>query len=1052
MKIRLAVLAILSKLFLLGVSFPDAVIAQQQPPTPQLISIFPAGGQLGNSVEVKIVEQSELEFADELLFSHEGITCRPKLRGVNRFYPKPVPVRNEFIVNIGKEVPPGIYEVRARCEYGMSNPRRFVVTQNQEILETEPNDRFELANELSANMVANGTFEAGYDFYKVNVKKGQSLVFRCVSEQLDSRGDPVITLFDEKQRTIAKNHDTAGKDALISYQATEDGIVFARVNDLTFVSQGGAGTTSYRLIVTESPWIDFIEPPVIPRGIDASVTVFGRNLGGAPSGKTKNGVELESLEVVVNSKTLSQQTSGMFSDSVLVPSRYSSRRLPFRFANQHGLSNTLFLDLSDQAVVPEDEARSTLTLGSEVLGVFAEAGEMDRYRFKAKKGDKIWIEVVSQRLGISTDPLLVIESIQKDKNGQEVFRTLSTVDDYQPMSSPFRFRLGTEDPGTLFDVPADGDYRITVSDQFNLPANSNGPNYYKLVFRRPEAHVDLVAIAGLERGPNDNNSRPLKIYPCIVRPRGGAEIQVFAYRSPGFDKPIELSVEGLPAGVTCLPTVINGSANHGTLVLQGEENLKSGIARVKVVGTYADGDQKVTLSAANAEITTNSVGNEPSESRLTDEIFVVADSTVQFPGRIKLAKSSFKTARGGVVEAKAKLEKSPGHTGPILQAFLHGFPRTVSKNTNTIQDNGSEVTYRIDFRQGTPAGTYSTFVRGYFESNTKRFEKRFEEVSAEQKRIASVLQKVESEYRKATQERQRLVSQVNSKNQEIARLASPLRSVKTELSAAQKTVDQAKLKFEKLEIEKNQLTAAIKSLEQMSTLEMDDAKKKQMMDELAARKQKNASLEQKLSSTRTTLDAAKASLDSKQKKREMLVVQETALKTELTKLQELQKEVTEKESHLTKERTLGQAVKREVDAELNLARQAAQQRRRRFQVYSEPIRIEVAEYPIDLQIAKKVFVLEQGTSEKVTLNLKRFFEFKGNVTLQLRPGSGASGWSLKGSPRFGGDQEQLEIELVAASTAKVGEFSGQIQATMRNGSTNLNYSIPISVEIQPKKK
>ena len=192
--------------------------AQQQPPTPQLISIYPAGAQTGKTVDLKIVEQSELEFADGLIFSHPGITAGPKMQPSNRFFPKPVAVRNVFEVSVGKNVPAGVYEVRAQCEYGISNPRRFVVSAHQEFLENEPNDNIEKANPLKAGSTVNGTFEAGYDFYRLEIKKGQSLVFHCVSELIDSRGDPVMALLDSNQKIVAKNQDTSILDRRVTWK------------------------------------------------------------------------------------------------------------------------------------------------------------------------------------------------------------------------------------------------------------------------------------------------------------------------------------------------------------------------------------------------------------------------------------------------------------------------------------------------------------------------------------------------------------------------------------------------------------------------------------------------------------------------------------------------------------------------------------------------------------------------------------------------------------------------------------------------------------------
>lgn len=1028
---------------------------QNEPPTPRLISVFPVGGKAGSSIDVKIIEQTELEFADGLVFSHPGIVAQPKKRETNRFYPDSGIVRNEFVVTIANNVPPGIYEVRGKCEFGISNPRRFVVSRADEVQEVEPNDSFEQATEVTTESVANGLFESGYDYYKVKVTPGQSLVFRCVAEQIDSNGDPVIAIFDSNEKMIGKNHDLAGKDSLVSFQADKEEVIYIRVNDLTFTSQGGAGTTPYRLVVSSAPWIDFVDPPVIPRGQDVRVRLTGRNLGGGQSGIFKDGFELETIEVTVNSAKLEQDSSNRYADMCLAPSSYSSNQVVYRLSNSKGISNAMVFELCDGPVVKEDAAKKELKLGNEVLGVFSKPGEVDSYQFSAKKGERFWIEVVSQRLGIDTDPLLTIESITKDKDGKATYRSIRSEDDLKPMQqSAFRFRLDSEDPATLFEAPSDGDFRISIVDQFNLPANQNGPNYYKLIFRRPGNHVDLVAVAGLPCGQNDNHARPLKVYPCIVRPNSGAEIQVFAYRSPGFDSPISLSVENLPQGVTAHPSVINGNSSHGTIVLTGSSDLKPAYASVRIVASYVLDGKTVTLPVAGAEVVSNGVGNEPSESRLTDELYVISDSHIPSPGTIELSQETFETAIGGIVETKAKLAKHPEHKGAILQGYVHGLPRTVTRPSNTIPDDGKTVDYKIDFRQGSLPGEYSTFIRGYFDKNTAGYKDKLKEVTDEQKRIGEVIQKLETEYRNATREKQTLTTKVTQQKQKQSQLAAQNRTAKQQLDTAARELAAAEKAKVQAAKEVKTMTDSVASVTELMKSEKDAAKKQKLQTDLNAKLQQKATAENKLATADQSVANAKSKMTNAQNGHEKILADEKQLQQEMEQTQTELAAKTELESKLAGERTLGQNVKREVDAELNIARNASRDRQCRFLVYSKPIHITVAEYPVEMTVSKKDFVLEQGQSEKIMINLKRLFDFKGPVTVQLRPGSGANGWGFKKDVQLNDGMSQAEAEITVQNFAKPGKFSGEFRATMRNGSANLTLDIPVTFEVKaaPKKK
>lgn len=84
-----------------------------QLPQAQLNSIYPPGGRVGSQIDVKITGK-DLEEADQLRFSHDGITAEPRRSEPNDVEPNPRPIDNEFVVKIADNVTPGVYEVRDR--------------------------------------------------------------------------------------------------------------------------------------------------------------------------------------------------------------------------------------------------------------------------------------------------------------------------------------------------------------------------------------------------------------------------------------------------------------------------------------------------------------------------------------------------------------------------------------------------------------------------------------------------------------------------------------------------------------------------------------------------------------------------------------------------------------------------------------------------------------------------------------------------------------------------------------------------------------------------
>ena len=97
---------------------------QAQLPQTRIYSVFPPGGQTGQTFEVTIMSGEDTDELKSLHFTHPGITAVPKTQEVEG---KPQPVDNVFVVTIAADVPPGVYEVAAEGRFGGSNTRRFVV-------------------------------------------------------------------------------------------------------------------------------------------------------------------------------------------------------------------------------------------------------------------------------------------------------------------------------------------------------------------------------------------------------------------------------------------------------------------------------------------------------------------------------------------------------------------------------------------------------------------------------------------------------------------------------------------------------------------------------------------------------------------------------------------------------------------------------------------------------------------------------------------------------------------------------------------------------------
>src|SRR5438309_5686966 len=92
-----------SLLFLLMVLVGQGSLLAQLP-LARLLTVFPPGGKVGSQFEV-LLTGADLDEANQLHFSHTGITAKQKLAETNG-----LPEPNKFFVTIATNVQPGVYE------------------------------------------------------------------------------------------------------------------------------------------------------------------------------------------------------------------------------------------------------------------------------------------------------------------------------------------------------------------------------------------------------------------------------------------------------------------------------------------------------------------------------------------------------------------------------------------------------------------------------------------------------------------------------------------------------------------------------------------------------------------------------------------------------------------------------------------------------------------------------------------------------------------------------------------------------------------------------
>ena len=599
-----------------------------QLPSARLLTIAPAGAKSGSIVEVT-VSGSDLDGATELRFSQAGITAASK--GTNRFE-----------MTIAREVPPGIYDALVVGKYGASNPRAFAVGALAEVAKAKNSS--DSPQIVALESTINGRTEANViDYFLIQAKQGQRVLVRCEAREIDSKLEPVLELVDSAGREVSRSR-TGG---LLDYTAPADGEFTVRLHDLTY---RGGPEFFYRLSLGIFPHVDFVQP--ISGGPKSKFAVFGRNLPGGKivDGKARPLLERMELELAADDPSLTKPSSTL-------PAQAALELFEYRVRNERGGSDAVLIRFPTVPVLAEQEPNNTpataqkITVPGEVAGQFQVNGDRDWFSFEAKKGDVFWIEVISQRIGLPTDPLVIIQ-----RTGTNGVTDVLELNDSPANIGGAEFITTHRDPSGRWEVKEDGAYLVQMRDLFTQPQRTPAL-VYQLVIRKPSPDFRLVASSPAPLPKKDAKDVPVAT--TALRRGETMPLKVLALRRDGFDGAIELAVENLPKGVFASPGRIEAGKNSGLLLLHASGGAAGSAEFVKIRGTASVGGTNLTREARATSLTwpVSDAATEPAFSRVGANC-VVSVMEETFPLRLSAAEDkTWETAAGSKIKIPLKLER-----------------------------------------------------------------------------------------------------------------------------------------------------------------------------------------------------------------------------------------------------------------------------------------------------------------------------------------------------------------------------------------------------------
>lgn len=476
---------------------------------PNVTALVPSGCQIGQSVEV--AAQGSVGEKPQAWFSREGLKIEFPESG------------NKFKVTVAENATPGLCWIRVFNAEGASPLRPFVIGTLTEVAEKEPNNSAKDSQKLeSSQAVVNGVLDKGgdVDTFAVSLKAGQTLVASLTAKgMLGSPMDGVLQVLGPRGFVMEHNDDDHGFDPQIVFTAPSDGeygvrvFAFPETANSSIAFAGGANFI-YRLTLTTGAFVDHAEPMSVGQVAGAGETP-------AP----------QAQRLRLHGWNLPPELAEVSADAA-----------EGSFIVRHALlGNTLTLPVEPHPSVVELTERppepQEIALPSSMTGVIGKPGEVDLFRVKLAAKQAIVIRTDARTAGSPLDPVL---RILKSDGSQ-----LQEIDDGSK---------GDFDPDANFTAPAEGEYRVTITDRFGL----GGPRFfYRLTALPSQPDFELRVAADS----------------FVLTPDKPLEIPVTVDRQRGFAQDIEVVATELPEKVTAEPVIsakAGDSAKSIKLVLKAE--------------------------------------------------------------------------------------------------------------------------------------------------------------------------------------------------------------------------------------------------------------------------------------------------------------------------------------------------------------------------------------------------------------------------------------------------------------------------------------------------
>ncbi|MFL5339010.1 MAG: PPC domain-containing protein [Gemmataceae bacterium] len=613
--------------------------------SPALNAINPRGGQRGTDVTLTF-SGGRLADAQEVLVYYPSISIT-KLEVVNDATLK-------VTAKIASDCRLGEHCFRVRCASGISEMRTFWVGALPCIDEKEPNSDFALPQKIPLNVTVHGVVDTeDVDYFAVDMKKGQRLSVEIEGMRLGGTlFDPYIAILDSKRFELARSDDAAnlGQDGCASIIVPADGTYIVQVRESAY---GGNGACQYRLHVGTFPRPTGVVPSGGKLGEEVEVTFLGD-----PTGPIKQKIKLPATMPPDPYAVLCQDAGG------ISPSGFKFRLSDF--------GNVVEQEPNDTAA----QATKGPALPIALNGVIEKPGDVDYFRFTAKKGETFDVRCYARRWDSALDPVMVLSNAA----GGDLVGTNPTVPDCY-----FRYTF-----------PEDKEYVIRVYDHLQKGSVNS---FYRIEFTpvQPKLTVTIPKVDFFGYG-QERQTIPVH--------RGNRWAVLATATRADFGGDLTLGTENLPKGVAAQSDVMVANLNQQPMVFEAAPDAPVGGTLGEITAAHIDPKTGIR-SRFEQTVFMVAIPNQGVywKHDLAKAALAVAD---EVPFRITVVEPKVPLVQNGSMNIKVVAERKAPFKGPITVYPLFNPPGVGSSNAVTIAENQTEAMFFVNANGGAQVRKWKT--------------------------------------------------------------------------------------------------------------------------------------------------------------------------------------------------------------------------------------------------------------------------------------------------------------------------------------------------------